>query len=218
MTTPVSGHPSDLPISKRRLGATRDGVFKYVYDHLIYEVLLRIPAESLLAFKIVNKACYSIIKDPNFAKQHCDYHAAKEQSIGLVSLFPREYSLNNYDITNINKLQKIDENPDGNLSKRQQNEQFPLNTLAERYLKITSCNGLVCFHTEFPLHTWNPITMELLMLPHPGIDDDKEVASGCGFGFDAIHNEYKVIQLYKRFDDSTLGYENLALATDMSWR
>ncbi|XP_026410629.1 putative F-box protein At3g16210 [Papaver somniferum] len=65
---------------------------------------------------------------------------------------------------------------------------------------------------------WNPITRELLTLQKPGIDDNKEVATGCGFGFDAIHNEYKVIQLYERLDDSTLGYEVLTLGTDMSWR
>ncbi|KAI3943969.1 hypothetical protein MKW92_005816, partial [Papaver armeniacum] len=195
---------------------TWDGVFKYVSDHLIYEILLRTPAESLLVFKRVCKAWYSMIKDPNFANQHCDHHVTKEQSIGLVSLFEREGCYDNiYDVTNINKLCKT-ENAVGNLER--QNEQLQLNTHAERSLKITSCNGLVCFHTEFPLHMWNPVTRELLTLPQPGIDYNKEVATGCGFGFDAIHNEYKVIQLYKRFDDSTLGYEVLALGTAMSWR
>ncbi|XP_026377900.1 putative F-box protein At3g16210 [Papaver somniferum] len=196
MNTRISGNPSKL---SRSNGAARDdGVFKYVSDHFIYEILLRTHADSLIVFKGVCKDWHSLIKDPNFIKQHYNYHATKGQSIGLVSLFAREDRSDIYTLTIINKLRKTAETPDGNLLKRK-NEQFQLNTQAhERSLQITSCNGLVCFHREFPVHMWNPITRELLMLPHPGIDHNKEVATGCGFGFDAKRNEYKVIQLYRR--------------------
>ncbi|RZC50591.1 hypothetical protein C5167_019015 [Papaver somniferum] len=50
--------------SDSRHQSTRDCVVaKYLFDHLIYEILLRTPAESLLKFKIVCKAWYLLIKD-----------------------------------------------------------------------------------------------------------------------------------------------------------
>lgn len=128
MSTLVSGHPSELSRSKRSYQDTRNGVFQYVSDHLIYEILLRTPAESLLVLKSVCKDWCSIIKDPNFIRQHCDHHMTKEQSIGLVSLLEREDCSGIYDLTNINKLCKTG-NEFGNLER--QNEQLQLSTHAD---------------------------------------------------------------------------------------
>ncbi|XP_026432414.1 putative F-box protein At3g16210 [Papaver somniferum] len=218
MTTRVSWHLSELIRSQPHYLATRDGVFRYVTDHLIYEVLLRIPAESLLAFKIVCKDWYYIIRDPKFINQYRDYHATKDQSIGLVSLIADDDDIDLYDVTNINKLCTT-ENAVGHLLERP-NEQYILKAdeADEEYLKIASCNGLICFHSAFPVNIWNPVTRELMFVPQSGIDHHKEVATACGFGFDSSRNVYKVVQLYKRLDDSTLGYEVLSLDTAMQWR
>ncbi|KAI3853844.1 hypothetical protein MKX03_001172, partial [Papaver bracteatum] len=183
--------------------------------HIIHEILLRIPAESLLGFKSVCKDWYSLIKDPSFAKQHYDHHKANNQSIDIVFIYDSDY-LNKYYLTILNKMWEYEDVP---CNKETKTDKYRVKVPTERISKLTSCNGLLCFHTEFPLLMLNPITKEMLKLPKPWIEEEDEEASACGFGFDAKKNVYKVVQLKRCFSNSSsLECEVLELGTTMSWR
>ncbi|KAI3921666.1 hypothetical protein MKW92_052760, partial [Papaver armeniacum] len=182
--------------------------------HLIHEILLRSAAECLLRFKGVCKDWCSLIKDRNFAKQHYDHHKANNQSIGIVFIHDSDY-IEQYYLTILNKLWEYEDVPCNKVTKT---DKFGISVSTDRILKITSCNGLLCFHTEFPLLMVNPITKEMLKLPKPWIEEEDEEASACGFGFDAKKNVYKVVQLKRCFSNSSLECEVLELGTTMSWR
>ncbi|KAI3995642.1 hypothetical protein MKX01_013688, partial [Papaver californicum] len=183
---------------------------------LIYEIFLRSPAESLLRFKSVCKDWYSLIKDPDFVEQHHDHHKANNQSIGIFFIYDSDYH-NKYYLTILNKLWEYEDVPCNKVTKT---EKFRVKVPTERISKLTSCNGLLCFYTEFPLLMLNPITKEILKLPKPWIEEENEEASACGFGFDAKKNVYKVVQLKRGFSNSSysLECEVLELGTTMSWR
>ncbi|RZC84169.1 hypothetical protein C5167_046955 [Papaver somniferum] len=164
---------------------SRDRVLNDLPDHLIYEIFLRSSAESLLRLKSVCKAWYSLIKDRNFAKLHYDHNKTKKQSIGIIFISRREY-ISQYDLTIVNNLWEYEE---------VHLQELKLTVGTEEIVKMTSCNGLVFFHTEFPLLIWNPITRESVELPPRRMDGDSKMATACGIGYHAANNEYRVVQL-----------------------
>ncbi|XP_026398576.1 putative F-box protein At1g47790 [Papaver somniferum] len=177
--------------------------------------MLRTPTECLLRFKGVCKDWCSLIKDPKFVKKHFDHHKANDQSIGIVFIYANCIQQYYLYLTIFNKLWEYKDVPS---YKIMENDKFRVKVPTDGISKLTSCNGLLCFHTEFPLLMVNPITREILELPKPWIEEEDEEASACGFGLDAKMNVYKVVQLELCFSNSSLECEVLELGTTISWR
>ncbi|KAI3857118.1 hypothetical protein MKW98_010532 [Papaver atlanticum] len=131
----------------------------------MYEILLRSPAESLLSFKSVSKNWCLLIKDRNFAKQYCDNHNGNYDSMGIVLMttttdYPEPEG---YDLVNFNKLCELYD-VDCDVGMQDEELELALTANLDFSMRLTTCNGLVCFYREFPVLLWNPVTKESILL------------------------------------------------------
>lgn len=126
----------------------RDSIVKDLPPHLIHEILLRSPAESLLRFKSVCKDWLSLIRDPKFVKQHFDHHKANNQSIGIVFIYGNRAQEFYLYLTIFNKLWDYGDVPSNEMTAT---DKFRVFVPKSRITKLTFCNGLLCFYREFPL-------------------------------------------------------------------
>lgn len=160
-----------------------------VPSDLVREILLRLPAESLLRFRAVSKHWLLTIDDPSFIKSH-SLNTNHSTLLLRDSIFCRLYSLS---LLSLNPTtQTLD------LSR--------IKTLVRagvpflRDLPATSCNGLILIsHYNFfkSWVIWNPLTQEFLRLSDPG-DLDLGLAApsaGVGLGYDGAADDYKVVKI-----------------------
>lgn len=195
---------------------------------LVSNILSRVPAESLLISKRVCKYWKFLIKDTDFVRQHHIHHKTKNHSIGFAMITAAETG-SKYDVTILNRLgdesenvpagkekQKIVDSETGN-SEKQKFKDFVLTVPSRRFaLMMTSCNGLLCFHTQHPFLIWNPFTKEYVPFEKRKLKDHQ--ATMCGFGFDAATGKYKLVHVYERKSDFGLVCDVLELGTATDWR
>lgn len=159
-------------------------------DDLIIEILIRVPARSLLQLKCVCKTWKILISDPQFANHHLRTSTANPsmtQQQRLVTSF-------------ISKRSKILSWPFKSHLEKPSNPHFKPFTFSlsndHRYRILGSCNGLICLYNRTDHHAsygyvqlWNPLT-RLTSKTSPIV----EGAIGYhGFGYDPVNDKYKVL-------------------------
>ncbi|QHO33153.1 hypothetical protein HN51_026909 [Arachis hypogaea] len=153
-------------------------------DELIEEILLRIPASSLV--RLSNSVCSSwrtLISSSQFAKDHLRRSMAVDPALThpRIAYYSSSYS---YPIIGIFSARSVFENPPREPTKVVAYEGRRCRSI------IGSCNGLLCLHDdvlEGRAMLWNPCT---------GFTSQPLKIGGlfhyCGFGYDHVNDKYKL--------------------------
>ncbi|KAK1365289.1 hypothetical protein POM88_040850 [Heracleum sosnowskyi] len=152
----------------------------YVSQHVISEILLRLPVNSLLQYKSVSKSWYSLISSPSFIKSQLAVAAtrANQNLIVYTSDYENEDD-SSISLVNLHSCQVV-----------AQFDYMPVHRI------IGSANGIVCVDS-INTYLWNPATKQYKIIhPHTLPDDhdtDWSPGDAIGFGFDPIHDDLKLV-------------------------
>lgn len=163
-------------------------------DDIIAEILLRLPANSLLRFRCVCKSWLALISAPSFVKNHLSRVNTKHFNL-LVGTWPSQASVLKDDDGDI-AITVLD---------------YPVTSWspcpALYPIIYGSCNGLMCIEFEYGnLILWKPCTRAFKQLPEPELDCREYGETFiylAGFGYDSTIADYKVIRGSKINEDPT---------------
>ncbi|XP_060176429.1 F-box/kelch-repeat protein At3g23880-like [Lycium barbarum] len=162
------------------------------------EILSRLPVKSLLRFKSVSKSWFSLICSPEFIKSHLSLSAKN----------------NNTDYTNYRVMLRIAQ-PEFNLKDcslksllhdesviEESDLDYPMKDSSISFLIEGSVNGLICLvRGAEELVLWNPSIKTYKKLPVLRSKMRDSYRSTYGFGYDEIHDDYKVVCIISRLHD-----------------
>ncbi|KAK1367158.1 F-box domain-containing protein [Heracleum sosnowskyi] len=167
-------------------------VTPYLTEHLVSEILSRLPVKTLLQYRCVSKPWCSLIDSPRFAKTHLKRSIECQTNIGVVVRGCVSYSVDFDSLDNgTANAVEIDE---------------PLKTLLSDTGVVGTCNGLHCLFkiVEADMFLWNPATRKCKKLPRAPTDFRRPFefnwSSLSGFGYDAVNDDYKVLRILRPDD------------------
>ncbi|PHU13154.1 hypothetical protein BC332_20084 [Capsicum chinense] len=152
----------------------------YWPTEIVTEILSRLPVKSLLRFKSVLKSWSSLICSPEFTKYHLNLSAN-----------------NNKDYANHSVMWRVAQ-PEFNLKEcpimEETNLDYHMKNSGISCVIEDSVNGLICLVNEAKeLFLWNPALRKYKKFPdfRTKLKDDGHCT--YGFGYDDIHDDYKVV-------------------------
>ncbi|KAL3726670.1 hypothetical protein ACJRO7_031558 [Eucalyptus globulus] len=178
-------------------------------EDVLIDILLRVPAESLVRFKLVCKRWRSLISDPGFAKSHL-------QRLKAGDLIPRQRIL-------IGGDQTIDyKTLDANEGRVAVPHNIKTIKPDSNWRIVGSCDGLVCFLVSGIFLIYNPTTREYRELPSSDFEEDCELLdrnneSFYGLGYDPRSDDYKIVEGIHEYFDRFWGAAIFSLKSG-SWR
>ncbi|KAL3726858.1 hypothetical protein ACJRO7_031715 [Eucalyptus globulus] len=176
-------------------------------EDIVVDILLRLPAKSLVRFKCVCKRWRSLISDRAFANSHL-------QRLKAGDLIPSQRFI----ISGCNgSLKTVDyEALDDGGGEGRMVVPHGIKPLWEPRI-VGSCDGLVCLLGPSNFVIYNPTTRECIELPGPNFVDRVRLSGVSGFGYDSQSDDYKLVA-----DASSSSDENWKLAIfslkSGSWR
>ncbi|XP_051207860.1 putative F-box protein At1g32420 isoform X1 [Lolium perenne] len=166
----------DLAAMARQEATTIECV-GFLTEDIIKEILIRLPARSLLRFRSVSKQWRNLLSSPNFILAHLQ-HASQR----LLLFSDRDLSTPLRIQSNI-----FDEAWSPSSSGYSADDLF------------ASCNGLLCFNEESSLKICNPMTGHSLHIVKPVRTSDCQFRCEYAFGFHPKTNKYKIIHFMHEF-------------------
>ncbi|XP_076891860.1 F-box/kelch-repeat protein At3g23880-like [Bidens hawaiensis] len=163
------------------------------------EILLKLPVKSVLRCKSACKSWRSLICDPQFVKSHLAISTRsnnhyRQHRLLIVRTKERLFkTCNLHDVLYDNSI-----NRDLELD-------YPYKHNLNYFWVVGSCNGLLCMAIEKEvLIIWNPSTRKSCILPPPTGYRKLEIGYvRYGFGYQESTDDYKVVELSRRFEDIT---------------
>ncbi|XP_045831436.1 F-box/kelch-repeat protein At3g23880-like [Trifolium pratense] len=161
----------------------------FLPSELIVEILLRLPARSLLQFRFVCKLWKTLISDPKFANKHL-----------LISIADPSMSHQRLAFSDCSyPLNSLFENP----STRVIPDRFNGLENDQNYL-LGSCNGFLCIYDPHPYQCnmimYNPsIGLKSNSSPKIIPSPDWEMLYE-GFGYDHVNDKYRVLAVVEHVD------------------
>ncbi|KAF8016024.1 hypothetical protein BT93_H1546 [Corymbia citriodora subsp. variegata] len=165
-------------------------------EDIIMEILLRLPAMSLMRFKCVCKGWRSLISDPAFAKSHLQRLRA-----GDMISSQRIFKTCPFETINYEALDGSIGSDDDHAVVKSHDPRIDASSCPEL---VGSCDGLVCLSMEGRLALNNPTTKESRNLPRSGLLHLRELLQG--FGYDSQSDDYKIVQ-GERSENGQDGFE-----------
>ncbi|XP_039156295.1 F-box/kelch-repeat protein At3g23880-like [Eucalyptus grandis] len=154
-------------------------------EDILIEILLRLPAKSLMRFKCVGKRWRSLISNPGFAKSHLQRLMARD-------LIPSQR------IFKTSPFESIDyELHDGGIGGDDDLAVVKVHELriGDPYWEpelVGSCHGLVCLLVPGRFFLYNPTTKESRNFPCSDLVQQDALVNG--FGYDPRSDDYKIVQ------------------------
>ncbi|OMO81579.1 hypothetical protein COLO4_23510 [Corchorus olitorius] len=167
-----------------------------LHDDLLNQILVRLPAKSIVRFKSVSKTWCSLLENPRFVSEHLNLNKKKRHLLIIQSKY--KY------------LDRLCLLHDQTLVPYQ--DLFPPMPPSVRSpcLRVHIHDGLLCLVdctcTDYGITLWNPATREFRLVPkicHGNIPPTEVRYQFTGFGSDSWSSEYKVIQCYFYHDSIT---------------
>ncbi|XP_010465634.1 PREDICTED: putative F-box protein At3g16210 [Camelina sativa] len=157
---------------------------KYLTEDLAIEILVRLSTKDLARFKCVSKTWRDLINDRGFLERYQNISPAKFVSFYDKDLYMLDVESKRPAITNPLKLD------------------FPLDqSMIDESTCVLHCDGTLCVTLKnHTLMVWNPSSKQFKIVPNPGICNDSNI---LGFGYDPVHDDYKVVTFIDRLDAST---------------
>ncbi|XP_057733177.1 F-box/kelch-repeat protein At3g23880-like isoform X1 [Arachis stenosperma] len=162
-------------------------------DELIAEILLRIPARSLVPLR--NSVCSSwrtLISSSQFAKDHLRRSMAVDPGLShpLMAYYSQTYR---YPIIGVFSVRSVMEN-----APHEPTKVVPYEGRRFRLI-IGSCNGLLCLHDEERQDGFIISHRAMLWNPCTGFTSQPLEIEGllctCGFGYDHVNDKYKLFAI-----------------------
>ncbi|QHO04884.1 hypothetical protein S245_072007 [Arachis hypogaea] len=166
-------------------------------DELIEEILLRIPARSLVRLR--NSVCRSwrtLISSSQFAKDHLRRSMAVDPALThpRIAYYSETYV---YPTIGVFSVRSVMENPPHEPTKV-----VPYDYEGSFRLIIGSCNGLLCLRDEEGQDGFIISHRAMLWNPCTGFTSQPLEIGGllsiCGFGYDHVNDKYKLFALVKK--------------------
>ncbi|XP_042502785.1 F-box protein At5g49610-like [Macadamia integrifolia] len=196
---------------------------------IIYEILSRLPIESVLRCMSVCKFWPTCRYDSYFIDLHFTksmmHHRPPTLVLTKSSLFPpMDYKMSSQ------LMLSAEEGEGGDWRKATHIPIGDFELLKREYIDIVgSCNGFLCIAPRKGLvHIclYNPITRETMKLPKshlfiPPKNSSTEIQNSFGFGIGSLSKKYKVIVVYDlfRYDCSKIiSYSEIITVGESSWR
>ncbi|CAL9226442.1 unnamed protein product [Arabidopsis halleri] len=149
---------------------------------IITDLFLRLPATTLVRYRILSKPCFSLIDSPNFIESHLNQTLQSGDHLMILLRGPRLLCTVNLD------------SPD-----KVTDVEHPLKTggLTEVF---GSCNGLIGLsNSPTDIAIFNPSTRQIHRLPAESVDfPEGSTTRGYvfyGFGYDSVNDDYKVVRM-----------------------
>ncbi|CAI0374068.1 unnamed protein product [Linum tenue] len=162
---------------------------------MIAATLCRLPAKSLLRLRCLSKSWCSEIDSPSFAQLHLQNSTATASNLSLVL---RHSFLSSVDLERLDAaVVKLD---------------HPLEAHTFGTEILGCCNGLLALrNSDEEIAFWNPTTREHRMLPKAEIEpppgDSRCAFVVYGFGYDSVHDDYKLVRLAQFYRDGVSSSE-----------
>ncbi|KAL6515490.1 hypothetical protein OROHE_018524 [Orobanche hederae] len=170
------------------------GENQWLPEHLIEEILVKLPVDSLSRFRCVCKSWYDLIKSSDFVERHLlKHHYNSNDNINdeecILILRGREnrclsyLSFHSYETLSLVSSQLL---------------QIPMFD----YFTVNfcgPCNGLICISNEETIVLCNPAIRECNVVPRPfSVSPQWRInISALGLGFDPTTNDYKVVAMFR---------------------
>ncbi|XP_061341660.1 F-box/kelch-repeat protein At3g06240-like [Gastrolobium bilobum] len=184
-------------------------------EDLESEILVRLPAKSLMRFKCVQRSWNALFRNHRFLMSHVNMQMSKERL--MVFGLDREM-----EFEKIVSLTCDDPS---------QSPQYlncsPLDNSFKFHMSYGSCNGVFCvgmcneeiydLSGVYQLILWNPITRESKLIPFPS---EKPSYKLHGFGVDPNTNDFKIIKPTINFEGSCrplIAYAEVYNLSTNSW-
>ncbi|PIA63767.1 hypothetical protein AQUCO_00201243v1 [Aquilegia coerulea] len=185
----------------------------YIPCDILVEILINLPARSLVRFKYVCKIWFSLIDDPSFVNRHLAL--AKEKGKGILQM--SDSSLYSLDASSclVKELLPItlqDTSSAGLVKGLKNIYRYSLSS-CNRF-SLSSCNGLFCFPERYSdfIRVFNPITGETITIPKPSRITSIYMSALC---FDMSSRNYNVVC----YTDYTHGLQVFTLGIERSsWK
>ncbi|KAI3435464.1 uncharacterized protein J3R85_006073 [Psidium guajava] len=183
-------------------------------QHVVDEILKRLPVESLLRCRCVSRSWRSAIDDPRFVALHLNHSALDASNWHFVCLDEH--------------LAYLLFSDESLIPPSESQIEIPFVTPSGQCGVVGSCNGLICVaemssYGFGATYLWNFFTRRHKEVPRSGLEHQSFPVS-AGFGFDARWNDYKIVRILSVRDEylpSSGGtnprVEIYSLRTD-SWR
>ncbi|KNA16347.1 hypothetical protein SOVF_089980 [Spinacia oleracea] len=147
---------------------------------IIIDILLRLPAKSLIRFKSVCKSWYELINGVDFVNRHLERSLATQTNLHFV--YNAHDTLCMADFDSFNKPIELN---------------YPFR---DSVMVVGSFNGLLCLQSsnQRPLVIYNPTTQTYKKLPLLGKSasfDHLRSMWHFGFGYDSIARDYKCVSV-----------------------
>ncbi|XP_054778505.1 putative F-box protein At3g16210 [Prosopis cineraria] len=183
-----------------------DAELPFLPQEIIRNVLIRLPAKSIIRFRCVCKHWKNLFKNPSFIADHL--HHSRNRNPYL--LFQRNGRANPLNLYLLDCEMKVCEFPNAPL----------IGSLLGATI-IGSSNGLLCVQIDrngiYPpsLLLWNPAIREVRQVPRT-IND---FVGDCrlGFGYSPVVDDYKIVRSYANFGGAIDWVEVFSLSTG-SWK
>ncbi|POO01830.1 F-box domain containing protein [Trema orientale] len=185
-------------------------------EEVVVEIMSWLPPESLLRFICVSKSWYvlinSLVKNTKFVAKHLYNSSNKSSSLVLMCL------KNKYSKTQHHEILTIYNDEDNTEQLSYAAKDFEPHKLpGTKFFSAQShCNGIICLISNHNILLCNPATRGKKFLPNPCFHRDLFMTIRVGFGYDSIHNVYKVVRVFGFFGD--LRAEVHTLGSDTCWR
>ncbi|XP_050205661.1 F-box protein CPR1-like [Mercurialis annua] len=174
---------------------------------LLLDILCRLPVKSLVRFKTVHSEWFSLISNPQFCRQHLQFHAKQTgQKYGAIELRDR-HTLHPSLFLRI--IDIVDNHHHDYELVEIQNVYDKLVFKRYDYPKLLGCcNGLLLISLSTCLENfilWNPTIREYRRIHRENHDRPLfNVMYMAGIGYDSLNNNYKIVvaESYKFHKDS----------------
>ncbi|KAL4294824.1 F-box/kelch-repeat protein At3g23880-like [Arachis hypogaea] len=187
-------------------------------EDMIMEILLRLPARTLVSLRSVCKSWRNLISSPDFTRNHLRSSCLRDPSLTPLRIvcynsWPFSSTGVRYDGIGVVSLQSIMDNP----SEATKVDYF---RGQHNYRIVGSCHGLLCFfddHDNQNTHgiLWNPCTGFTFQSP--------QLSGGTfpsGFGYDHLSDSYKLFGIIRKKGPSGVEYSTriYTFGSTSSWR
>ncbi|XP_049403407.1 F-box/kelch-repeat protein At3g23880-like [Solanum stenotomum] len=178
-------------------------------EELIAAILVRVPVKYLLQFKCVSTKWFDLISSPEFVKTHLSFSAKDyTRHISLLQLDTLDTNIKSCSVSSLFH-DSITEALDLDC---------PMKYPHQRVYVSGSVNGLVCLTDRFDgLVLWNPSIRKFKKVLDFVPTQMCRCWSMCGFGYDEVHDDYKVVGIFSSMIKSYFEAVIYSLKND-SWR
>ncbi|CAL4958561.1 unnamed protein product [Urochloa decumbens] len=204
-----------------------------LFDEMVWEILIRLPVNSLVRFRSVSKAWRAIISDPSFVRAHLHFcRQSQHQNPTSFLITPymflqrRGPATSKAISTDIRFYKWHLEEDTRNTATLVYRRHFPAGEFG-RLSEMAHCDGLVLLPTNTKAYVFNPGTRDVIVLPESTCNalPLHRTCLPTGLGFDATTGRYKVARAFYRpsYDDpmymAAMGMEVFTIGgEDGAWR